>query len=286
VTVSPRGIRNFTWWRRAWEGWQAYVFRSDWPANLAARLIEPSIVVRHETFDLPKALGDAEALRIGFAADFHAGPTTALKTIELACAALCDAAPDLILLGGDFVSLRGEDAERLLDPLRQLRAPLGTFAVLGNHDIWTNADLVQSVLDRAGVQLLHNEAVCLPAPFDRTMVIGLDDHFSGMPDAARVAWDPALVNLLLIHQPSGILDAAGRPFDVAMAGHTHAGQIVFPGGIAFVVPEGVLSREYLYGRYEIAPHQHLLVSSGVGNSLLPLRFGAPAEVVIITVNGR
>jgi predicted MPP superfamily phosphohydrolase len=286
VTFSPHEIRNFTWWRRAWEGAQAFLMRSDWPANLAARFIAPSLVVRHETFDLPKRLGAAETMRIGFASDLHAGPTTALATIELACTALRDAAPDLILLGGDFVSLRGRDAERLLEPLRQLRAPLGVFAVLGNHDHWSNAELVRSVLERAGVRLLHNEGARLPAPFDRTMVVGLDDHFSGTPDATRVAWDPALVTLLLIHQPSGILDAAGRPFDIAMAGHTHAGQILLPGGWALVVPEGALSRQYLYGRYELAPDRHLLVSSGVGNSLLPLRFGAPAEVAICTANGR
>ena len=259
--------------------------RSDWPANIAKRFFAPSITVRHEVFDLAKPLGSAGSMRIGFAADFHAGPTTALETIELACAALRDAAPDLILLGGDFVSLRGGDAERLLAPLRQLRAPLGKFAVLGNHDHWSNAELVRSVLERASVHLLHNQEARLPAPFDRTMVVGLDDHYSGTPDAAQVAWNAELVTFLLIHQPSGILDAADRPFDLAMAGHTHAGQIVLPGGIALVVPEGALSRTYLYGRYQLEPDQHLLVSSGVGNSMLPLRFGAPAEVVIVTVNG-
>ena len=260
--------------------------QSDWPAKLAARLITPSIVVRHEMFDLPKSLGGARTLRIGFASDFHAGPTTPQETIELACAALRDAAPDLILFGGDFVSLRGEDAERLLAPLRELDPPLGKFAVLGNHDIWSSASLVHSVLDRAGVRLLQNECARLLAPFDRTLVVGLDDHLAGTPDAAQVGWDATLATLLLIHQPTGVLDADGRPFDLAFAGHTHAGQIVMPGGIVLVVPAGALSRRYLYGRYLLAPDQHLLVSSGVGNSVLPLRLGAASEVVICTVNGR
>lgn len=260
--------------------------RSDWPANLAARFITPSVVVRHETFDLGKSLGGARTMRVGFASDFHAGPTTPRETIDLACAALRDAAPDLILLGGDFVSLRGQDAERLLAPLQSLDPPLGTFAVLGNHDIWSSASRVRSVLDRAGVRLLHNEGARLPAPFERTMVVGLDDHLAGTPDAAQVSWDATLTTLLLIHQPTGVLDADGRPFDVALAGHTHAGQIVMPGGIVLVVPAGALSRRYLYGRYLLAPNRHLLVSSGVGNSVLPLRLGAPAEVVICTLSGR
>jgi predicted MPP superfamily phosphohydrolase len=281
----PRAIPNYTWWRRAWEGTQAALMRSDWPADLAARFIPPSMVVREQTFALPKSLGSAHTMRIGFASDFHAGPTTPLKTIELACAALRDAEPDLILFGGDFVSLRGKDAERLLAPLRALQAPLGKFAVLGNHDLWSDPDPVLDVLARAGVTHLHNVGVMLPAPFDRTMVVGLDDHLSGTPDASSVAWDPALTTLLLIHQPTGILDAAGRPFDLALAGHTHAGQVVLPGGIVLVVPEGALSRRYLYGRYRLAAEQHLLVSGGVGNSTIPIRLGVPPEVVICTVNG-
>lgn len=285
MTFTPRTIRNFTWWRRTWEGAQALLMRSDWPANLASRVFTPSVVVRNETFDLPRPLGDAATMRIGFASDFHAGPTTSLATIELACAALRDAAPDLILLGGDFVSLRGKDAERLLAPLQQLDAPLGMFAVLGNHDHWSDAAPVLSVLERAGVRLLQNAGERLPAPFDCTMVVGLDDHLSGTPDAEQVPWDDSLTTLLLIHQPSGLLDAVDRPFHVALAGHTHAGQIVLPGGLVLVVPDGALSRRYLYGRYELAPDQHLFVSGGVGNSTLPLRFGVPPEVVICTVNG-
>jgi predicted MPP superfamily phosphohydrolase len=280
-----RAVPNFTLWRRTWEGAQAMLMRSDWPANLASRFIPPSMVVREQTFDLAKSLGSARTMRIGFASDFHAGPTTPLKTIELACAALRDAEPDLILFGGDFVSLRGRDAARLLAPLRELEAPLGKFAVLGNHDLWSDPEPVLEVLERAGVTHLHNAGVRLPAPFDRTMVVGLDDHLSGAPDSSRIAWDPTLATLLLIHQPTGILDAAGRPFDLAFAGHTHAGQVVLPGGIALVVPEGALSRRYLYGRYKLAPEQHLLVSGGVGNSTIPIRLGAPPEVVISTVNG-
>jgi hypothetical protein len=285
MATTPGRIPNFGWRRRAWEGAQAFVMQTDWPARLAARFIAPSVAVRHETFDLPKSLGTSPTMRIGFASDFHAGPTTAIETIELACAALREAAPDLILLGGDFVSLRGRDAERLLVPLRALDAPLGTFAVLGNHDIWSGAAQVRSVLDRAGVRLLQNESARLPAPFERTMVAGLDDHLAGAPDAARIAWDATLATLLLIHQPTGVRDAVGRPFDLAFAGHTHAGQIVMPGGIVLVVPEGALSRQYLYGRYPLARDQQLFVSAGVGNSVLPLRLGAPPEVVICTVNG-
>lgn len=260
--------------------------QSDWPANLTSRFLQPSMTVREQAFDLPRSLGSSGTLRIGFASDFHAGPTTPLKTIELACAALRDASPDLILFGGDFVSLRGSDADRLLGPLRELEAPMGKFAVLGNHDLWSDPEPVLSLLRRTDISLLHNAAARLPAPFEKTMVVGLDDHLSGQPDASQVPWDAALATLLLIHQPTGILDAAGHPFDVAFAGHTHAGQIVLPGGIVPIVPEGALSRRYLYGAYELAANQHLLVSGGVGNSTIPVRLGVPPEVVICTIRGR
>ena len=253
--------------------------RWDLPAEVIARALRTRVVVRHEQFTLPKSLGSATTLRVGFASDFHAGPTTPTRIIERACEALAEARPDLVLLGGDFVSLRGRDATRVLEPLRQIRPPLGKFAVLGNHDLWSEPDEVLAVLERADVQLLDNASMRLPAPFQRTLIVGLDDHFAGVPDASKPTWDESCATLLLIHQPSGVLDAPGRPFDVAMAGHTHAGQIVF-GPIVLVVPEGALSRTYLYGRYELELHQHLLVSSGVGNSTVPLRIGASPEVVI------
>ncbi len=279
-------IRDLPWYHRAWEGLQRLATPTDWPAHLARRFGRGAVRVTREDVPVSKSLGASASLRIGFAADLHAGPFTRRSLIDAACAALAAANPDLILLGGDFVSLRPRDVEHLRDPLSALSAPLGVFAVLGNHDHWAGAGAVRSVLEGSGIGLLENRSHRLGAPFSNTLVVGLDDHLFGRPDSSKATWDPAAATILLVHQPSGILDAADRPFDVALAGHTHGGQIVLPGGFAPVVPEGALSRRYLVGRHSVGPGQTLLVTRGVGNSGLPFRYGAPSEVVICTVQSR
>ncbi len=274
-------IRNFGWWRRTSESLQALVFGDTWPAALVSRVWPPPpLRVWHERIELQKPLGTTDRLRIGFASDFHAGPFTPPESIESACRALVDAGPDLVLLGGDFVSLAARHAARLLTPLRSVTAPLGVFAVLGNHDHWAGAAAVAEVLKQAGVLLLTNRSHRLTPPYHNTLLVGLDDHISGEPDPAGPEWDETSATVLLVHQPSGLLDAGNRPFDLAFAGHTHGGQIVLPGGFAPVVPQGALSRRYLAGRYRLDAGRHLLVSVGLGNSGLPLRLGPVPEIII------
>jgi predicted MPP superfamily phosphohydrolase len=126
--------------------------------------------------------------------------------------------------------------------------------------------------------------VRLPPPFEQTQVVGLDDHTAGHPDPEGPTWDAALATVLLLHQPSGVLDAGDRPYDVALAGHTHGGQIVLPGGFAPVAPHGALSRRYRAGRYDLTGGRTLVVSRGIGHSVLPFRIGAPSDVILLTLH--
>jgi uncharacterized protein len=277
--------RNFPWWRRASEYLQYRLFQDAWPAKLGRLIWPPAFRVWQERLQLTKPLGTAPRLRLAFASDFHAGPLTPPETIHTACSAILAASPDLIVLGGDFVSLASRHARRLLEPLGSLHAPLGVVAVLGNHDHWAGAEIVGAVLEEAGVTLLTNRSHRFPAPFENTLVVGLDDHLSGYPDAATPTWDPAAVTILAIHQPSGLLDAGDRHFDVVLAGHTHGGQILLPGGFAPVVPEGRYSRCYLAGRYTLAGGGQLMVSVGIGNSGLPIRLGPTPEILICDLHG-
>lgn len=234
---------------------------------------------------LDKPLGQQSHLRVAFASDLHAGRMTPTDTIVSACGALMAEAPDLILLGGDFVCSEVEELELIQGSLRRLRAPCGVFAVMGNHDHSADATAITRQLEADGIQVLSNRSVRLPEPFGNVLLVGLDDHLAGRPRAAEAIWDGSCATLLLIHQPSGLLDAGDRPFDLALAGHTHGGQITLPGGRAPISASGPLSRMYQAGRYGLPQGGVLCVSVGVGQSLLPFRLGPRTEVLIVDLVG-
>lgn len=238
-----------------------------------------------ERVELPKSLGRHNLLRVAFASDLHAGHLTPTGTIVAACEALMEAGPDLILLGGDYVCSNIGELEAILPALALLRAPCGVFAVLGNHDHSAGAALISSGLESSGIKVLCNSSVQLAEPFSNVLLVGLDDHLGGQPRAAEAHWDGQCATLLLIHQPSGLLDAGGRPFDLALAGHTHGGQITLPGGRAPMAAPGPLSRMYRAGRYCLPEGRVLCVSVGVGQSLLPLRLGPRTEVLLLDLVG-
>ncbi len=238
-----------------------------------------------EQVALAKPLGTARRLRLAFASDLHAGRMTPTGTITAALEALREATPDLILLGGDFVCSRAQELDLIADSLCRLRAPAGVFAVMGNHDHGADVGTITARLEACGVSVLRNRGVRLADPFANVRLVGLDDHLGGRPRPEAATWDPRCATLLLIHQPSGLLDAGDRPFDLALAGHTHGGQITLPGGWAPLVASGALSRRYPRGRYTLPGDRVLCVSAGVGNSLLPLRFGPRTEVLILDLEG-
>jgi hypothetical protein len=282
--ISDRPIRNFERWRLLWEQVQMALTPTDWPADLAERLGLPlEVVVRRDEVRVDEPIGSASRLRIAFASDFHAGPTTPDAMLRNAAAALHAESPDLLLLGGDFVSLRARYVDRVLAHLRDVPAPAGRFAVLGNHDYWAGAREVVRALERAGIEVITNAARRLPPPFEQVSVSGLDDHMAGHPDAASALDGATGLRLVLMHQPSGLLDLGDRPFRVAFAGHTHGGQIALRSGYPLVVPWGPLSRRYSAGRFELGQGRELLVSRGVGCSTVPVRRHAPAEVHLCTL---
>jgi uncharacterized protein len=283
VTFERR-IRNFGRLHQVWEQIQALLTPIDWPAALAERCGAPSeLVLRQERVHSAGSLGSAAQLRVGFASDFHAGPLTSERVLDGAAAALASAAPDVLLLGGDFVSIRARYVSRVTERLGMIPAPLGRFAVLGNHDYWAGALEVTQALERAGIEVLTNTNRRLPPPFEQVTICGLDDHMAGYPDAAGAFAGATTVRLVLMHAPSGLIDVGDHPFTVALAGHTHGGQVALPNGYPPYVPHGALSRRYCAGRFDLPEGRVLVVSRGVGCSTVPFRWNATAEVHLCSV---
>jgi predicted MPP superfamily phosphohydrolase len=279
--MTQTRIRNLPAWRYWWDRAYGALTVGDWPARLAWRLRPcEAIAVERFTVTVPALSERTARLRIAFASDFHAGPATAWALLAMSVARLESLRPDLLLLGGDFVAIDPRHGERLIARLGTIAAPLGRFAVLGNHDYWSGATRVVQQLEAAGITMLTNRGIRLPPPFDHVSIVGLDDHTSGSPDAEAAFAGAGPVRVVLMHAPSGLLDLGDRDFVVALCGHTHGGQIARADGRPVVVASGALSRLYNAGRYALPGGRTLLVSRGVGCGTLPIRVNAPSGVVL------
>ena len=254
-------------------GWPSWIAR---PLGLQGRLR----VARHD-FVVSAHGAPPPPLRIAFVSDLHGGPGTHPATIRNACRILADAHPDLLLLGGDFVSFHARHVEGVLDAIAQIDAPLGRVAVLGNHDLIADDAYLVRRLSSIGVRTLVNENVRLAPPWDGIWVCGLDNTEQGLPDGGRAVAGADGTRLVLMHSPDGLTALGDASFGIAFTGHVHGGQFVLPGGKSLIGSKGPLSQRYLRGGvFELGGRgeRTLLVSRGIGQGSLPLRFRADPEL--------
>ena len=280
--VSPATDRRTATDRRSWEFLLESVFRpGNWAAELAYSVgLQGRLRTSTTTIDARRARAGRAPLRIAFASDFHAGGLTDNRMLEKACHAIASMDADVILFGGDYVSVRGADVRRLAPMFAELEPRFGKFGVLGNHDLRANHGIIVDELERAGVQVMANECASLGGVFADVTICGLDDPTHGDP-RPDLAMDRAHgTRIVLVHSPDAIEAIGARPFDLALCGHTHGGQIRLPWGRPFVVPGGPLNRLYHGGEYDVGNEhpRHMIVSHGVGCSALPVRIFAPPEV--------
>lgn len=199
--------------------------------------------------------------------------------------------PDVIMLAGDYVvghasAEADAQARGLTAPLASLRARIGVVAVLGNHDYWTSPASVSGALSRAGIVVLHNQA-WRAGPI---AVAGVADAFSGHDDAERTlaaARDLSRPIVLLTHSPD---ISRNLPSDVrlVLAGHTHCGQVRLPWGSAVFARSPRAEGKSLYDpKYRCGrigePGRDVFVTAGVGAGTLPLRFGAPPDIWLLSL---
>lgn len=222
-------------------------------------------------------------LVLAFASDFHAGPITHPRLFETLVDEIISHKPDVVLLGGDYVSSNAKDAGLLAAILARLEPPQGIYAVLGNHDWWTDDEHIVRELKTAGVEVLINRNRSLRAPFEGVSICGFDDPWTGNADPATTFAGAGPIRIFLTHSPDGLLLLKQEQFDVAFAGHTHGGQVAFPDGTQIVTAGGPLSRAYGRGQFELAGNGPLIVSRGVGCSNVPIRINSDPELIICTL---
>ena len=229
-----------------------------------------------------------DGVRVLLLTDLHAGPFISSREFERTFDLLTQSAqPDMILIAGDIVSSRVQEFRDLESALASLSAPLGTWAVLGNHDHYTlEPSVVLEDVERCGIPVLHNRSVRVEHRGEAVALLGVDDLDMGQSDLAEAlsAAAPEDTKILLSHNPDIFFDAARAGIDLVVAGHTHGGQIRFPGRkppmMASKFP--LVNGHYVFEGRDGRPSQ-LLLSEGLGVVGLPLRITCTPEAVLFVL---
>lgn len=253
-----------------------------------ATLIEPGRLVVHEQAIAVQGWPAGRPLRLAVLADLHVGAphmsTDRLRGIVGRVRAL---RPDAVLLLGDYV-IHGVLGGRFVAPeqsaaiLGSLDAPLGTFAVLGNHDGWFDAPRVRRALEQQGVHVLVDQARRCSWGTGVFWFVGLADLWTGAPDPERaLALVPAGESVIVLAHNPDVFPLLPERAALTLAGHTHGGQVRLPWLGRPVVPSQYGSR-YAAGLVREAGRQ-MFVTSGLGTSILPVRLGVAPEIALVSV---
>lgn len=244
------------------------------------------IRVRRQTVGVPRLPTAFEGRTVAVLADLHHGPFVSLDFIRRAVTLAQGLSPDLFALVGDFAHKGTHTAEQLpacLDALSRLDAPLGVFAVPGNHDMQDAGRVYRDAVAATPLTDLTNRAVRVSAGGDALWLAGVDDLWWGKPDqtaALRGVPDGAAV-VLLSHNPDFAEQSPDPRVGLVLSGHTHGGQAYLPGLGAAWTPSRY-GDKYRAGLVR-GPASWVYVSRGLGEAGVPLRYNCPPEVNLLTL---
>jgi uncharacterized protein len=238
--------------------------------------------IDRQTLPLARLPAAFDGLTLAFLTDIHHGPFTSLDYVAAVVRTTLALQPDLIVLGGDYSLKDGKYIRPCLDVLSGLKAPLGVFGVLGNHDYWHGVSTTREGMAAAGVIELTNAGAWVTRGSARFRLAGVDDLWTGRADEQAALGDakPEDACLLVSHNPDLAEALRDERVGLVLSGHTHGGQVVFPGGAPFVPSR--YGQKYLHGLVQ-APRTLVYVSRGLGTSGLPVRFRSRPEINLITL---
>jgi predicted MPP superfamily phosphohydrolase len=251
--------------------------------------IEPNRLIVHpqtiEIADWPKELS---GLRIAVISDIHTGgPFIDDKKLKRIVQMTNELHPDLIVLLGDYMSPNSWHSHRVepeitATALKNLQAPLGTFTVLGNHDWWYNGEKVRAAFEQNGIRVLEDEVTEVTWRDRSFYLAGLADLWTrGQHVAETIAKVPEGATVIALTHNPDLFPFLPQRVPLLLAGHTHGGQVTLPFIGAAVVPSN-FGQKYTAGHVFENGH-HLFVTTGIGTSILPVRFRVPPEIAVVTV---
>lgn len=246
--------------------------------------------VEQVTIRLPRLPEAFDRTRILLMGDFHFGPYVGKAQMERVVQFARSLQPQLILYTGDFVShplfqQNGPAGARHAEPCSEILKQLTgvpVTSVLGNHDHWNGADLVEEILESNGITVLRNRAIPIERDGQRLWIVGVDDvsEQANDLDKALIGVPPAEFKIMAVHEPDFADVTSRHSFDLQLSGHSHGGQVWIPGLGAPVLP--MLGRKYPRGLYRVGS-MHLYTNRGIGMVTPPVRLNCPPEITLITL---
>ena len=230
--------------------------------------------------DVPEAF---EGFRIAFISDLHYKSLLKEKGLNDLVRLLIAQKADVLLMGGDYQE-GCEYVEPLFSALARVKTPMGTYGVMGNNDYERCHDDIVNTMKHYGMRPLEHEVDTLRKDGQQIIIAGVRNPF----DLGRNGVSPTLALspkdfvILLVHTPDYIEDVSVANTDLALAGHTHGGQVrVF--GVAPALNSHYGNR-FITGLAYNSAKIPLIITNGIGTSKLPIRVGAPAEIIVITLH--
>jgi uncharacterized protein len=219
--------------------------------------------------------------KIIFLSDIHHGPYFSISRIRSLVNKVNLEKPDIILLGGDYVHRGAKYITPCFYELRNLKAPLGVYGVLGNHDHWTNPDLTRKRMAEAGIALTDNRAFWLWKDGERIKIGGVGDYYEDVQDINPTTSDAQKSDfvILLSHNPDYAEWLKTDKVDLMLSGHTHGGQVTLFGFWAPLIPSSY-GQKYRTGLIDLERFK-IIVSNGIGAITPPVRFFARPQIVTV-----
>ena len=253
-------------------------------------LMEPNrFKVETVRLKLPRLSRGFSGLRVAQISDIHMGGWMNAGRFQRVADLVLAEKPDVLLITGDFLIGHDESdisqlaVQELITGLSSLAQVIPTFAVLGNHDYWTDAHTVRHILSASGITDLTNAVFTLQRDNERLHLCGVDDVWEGdarLDDVVAQLNDDSAA-ILLAHEPDfADTSAATGRFDLQLSGHTHGGQVVLP----FIGPPVLpyLGHKYGSGLYKVG-EMFQYTNRGVGMARLPIRINCPPEITLFVL---
>lgn len=271
--------------RRRLLKWTARAALGSFAAGGAYGVLEARwLRLRHVALTVPRLPAPFNGITVAFLADIHHGPFVPREYVEHVVATTNALEPEIVLLGGDYVHSSPSYIANCFAALSRLEAPLGRYAVLGNHDHVHGEARSLAALDAAGLENVNNRGSWLEKQGARLRICGVDDFWRGHQDLPSALGDATHDDavILLSHNPDYVELVRDPRVGLVLSGHTHGGQVVVPGLRPRWAPTRY-GRKYLEGLCQ-GPTTRVFVTRGAGTTGLPIRFYCRPEIVAITLN--